>query len=85
MKRDKAALPTVLLGIFVSLFIFAPIAFGWHATNPPDVNVIINESPGCQSLGIGTVYVYGQSINGNGQPVAASNYQWMGHGCGIVP
>jgi hypothetical protein len=85
MKGSKAIVLTALLVIFLSLSFLAPIVYGFHRTTPPGVNVKFYESPSCQLLGIGALYVYGQSIGGNGQTVGVSNYQWMTQGCNMVP
>ncbi len=85
MKRSKAIVPTALLVSFLSLFFLAPFVYGFHKATPPGVNVTFYESPGCQLFGIGVLYVYGQSIGGNGQTVGVSNYQWMTQGCSMIP
>jgi len=64
----------VVVGIV--LFIFAPVVYGFHKTVPAGVDVTFYESPSCRIFGFGGVYVYGQSISGNGQQVSVSNYQF---------
>jgi len=60
----------------IVLFTFAPVVYGFHKTVPSGVNVNFYESPSCRIFGFGGVYVYGQSIGGNGQQVSVSNYQF---------
>jgi hypothetical protein len=84
MKGSKAIVLTLLV-IFLSLFLLAPVVYGFHKATPPGVNVTFYESPSCQLLGIGALYVSGHSISGNGQTVGVSNYQWMTQGCNIIP
>lgn len=85
MKRSKAIILTALLVIFLSLFLSAPVIYDFQRTTPPGVNVTFYESLSCLLFGTGALYVYGQSIDGDGQPVGVSNYQWVTQGCNAIP
>jgi len=85
MRRDRAALLTVLPGIFASVFPFAPVIYGFQRTTPPGENVTLYESPSCAILGIGAYYSYGQSIDSLGQTAGVSSHQWLTQNCNIIP
>ena len=65
-----------VLVVEIVLFTFAPVVYGFQKTVPSGVDVTFYESPSCRIFGFGGVYVYGQSIGGNGQQVSVSNYQF---------
>lgn len=73
----------ILLAVAAAFF-FAPVIYGFHDDTPSWVHVTFYFSPSCDLFGVGAYYVYGQSLNGYGQPVVVSNYQWEWQSCGLI-
>ena len=75
--RVRRLIVGIIIVAAVAVFIFAPVLYGFQKTVPAGVNVTFYESPSCKILNFGGVYVSGQSINGNGQTVGVSAYQFL--------